>query len=223
MHYRQIEQKCRALNENSVSLYDFFLFQLVNASFFGVVQMSGTINIVITDNFALETNSQDSKELKETEADESNKESPETDDGSTEHLINDDFTFSGVIIEDTVDGVEESSTEETNEAGGSKDSKELGGIIDLGTVFDVGSDNISGSTDHTNNKGSPVVNIGVDTSSNADHTSDHSLGNSGGIFSDGSSSGKDVNKDHGNETSTGGSEDSTRGSNFSISVEETVL
>jgi len=223
MHYRQDEQKCRALYENSVSLYDFFLFQLVNASFFRVVQMSGTIDIIITDNFALEANSQDSKESEETEADEGNKDSPESNNTSTEELIDDDFTFSGVIVVDTVDGVEESSSEETNEAGGGKDSKELSGIIDLRTVFDVSSDDINKSTNHTNNEGSPVVDIGVDTSSNADHTSNHSLGNSGGIFSDGSSSGKGVDKDHGNKTSTGGSEDSTRGSDFSISVEEAVL
>jgi len=206
-----------------IRLCDFFLFQLVDATFFRVIQMSGTINVVITNNFALKANSQHSEELKESEANQRDKDSPETNNGSTEELINDDFTFSGIIVEDTVESIEESSTEETDEAGGTESGEEISGIIDLSTVHNVGSDDISSSTNHTNDERFPSVDIGVDTSGNADHTSNGGSGNGSSIFSDGSSSGEKINKDDGDETSTRSSEDSTSSGNFSINIKEGVL
>lgn len=185
--------------------------------------MSGAINIVITNNFALKTDSQDSDGLAEQPADTSDKDSPASNDSGTEELINDDFSFSGVIVVDTVDGVEESSAEETNEAGNTESGEELWGIIKLSTVGNVGSDNISESTDHTDNKRGPVEDVGVNTSSNTNHTSNHGSGNGSRVFSDGSSSCEEVNEDEGDETSTRSSEDSTRSGDFSISVEVTVL
>jgi len=156
-------------------------------SFIRIVKVSSAIDVVITDDFGLQANSQGSKDSQEPEGEPTEYEGPAGQDTHTKQLPNQDFTFRSIVVEDTVNEVEEGGADDTADGWGTEHGEEVSGVIQSQAVEQVGHDQIAGSSEEANDNGFPrLVVSGI--SSDSDGTSNEGSGDSGVVFSDGSSS-----------------------------------
>lgn len=166
-----------------------------------VVEVSGTIDVVITNDFTLEADSEDTGHVGNPECDKTDNEGPSEHDTPTEDLPDDDFTFSSVLVEDTGDDVDEGSDDEASETWSEEDREEFSWVIEVASVDAVSHNEVREGSAKTSNESSPWS-VYIRGSADTDHTSNESSGDGDGVLSNGSSSDEEGQEDQSEETTS---------------------
>lgn len=141
------------------------------------------VHEVVTDDFSLEVNSEDTEILAGKENDQTENETPGRNNEPTENLSSQDLAVSVVVDEDTIDMIEESVDTNTEGTAGTVQLPGFKGIIELKLIEELASSSVEDTGKDTDNEGFPWE-ISVHTSTIGNHTSQEGIGSGGGVFSE---------------------------------------